>query len=99
MARGWLELADCWWESILQKQNRKNALHRVRRHDSQRNVQSSVEGDYIWYLRVIGLTDMLTDTAVTVDVSSDHHPMIGAGPESPARSHQIRQHRGVDTRC
>jgi hypothetical protein len=35
------------------------------------NLSSSVEGDYmiyIGYLHVIGHTDMLTDTAVTVDV-------------------------------
>jgi hypothetical protein len=52
--------------------------------------------NHIWHLRVIGHTDMRTDTAVTVDASSDHPPMIGAGPDSPARSRQIRQPRGVD---
>jgi hypothetical protein len=31
-----------------------------------------------------------TGTAATVDASSDHHPMIGAGPEAPARGRQIR---------
>jgi hypothetical protein len=49
-----------------------------------------MEVDDIWYLHVIGHTDMLTDTAVTVDVSSNHHQMIGTGPDSQARSHQIR---------
>jgi hypothetical protein len=60
------------------------------RHDSQWNLSSSVEGDYIWRLRVTGHADILTDTAVTVDAPSDHHPMIGAGPDSPARSREIR---------
>jgi hypothetical protein len=37
-----------------------------------------------------------TGTAATVGASSDHRPMIGAGPDSPARSRQIRYPRGVD---
>jgi hypothetical protein len=50
------------------------------------NLYFSAEGDYIGYLRVIGHTDMLTDTTVTVDVSSDDRRRSGfSGP--PARKY------------
>jgi hypothetical protein len=55
-----------------------------------------VEGDYIGYPRVVGHADMLTDTAVTVDASSDRPPMIGAGPESTIMAVHDGDHWSLD---
>jgi hypothetical protein len=47
----------------------EEAVHKTRQIHKW-NVSPSVEVDYIWCLHVIGHTDMLTDTAVTVIRSS-----------------------------